>query len=416
MRICYFNYLYDEHGAAIHVREFARAFKQLGNDISVHFIGQPERKNLYPDDHHTINLIKRIRKLLAKYFHQFHVLLLNYKFLLREYKIISQRKPDLILTRFEALHFSTIILSKIKRIPIVAEINSPLALEARQFIKQYYFFPYLIEIFEKIILRLSNAVFTVSNEAKQELLKYNIPSTKIKVIPNGVDIEKFKPSTTKAYILNFTESDNKIIIGYSGCFAPWHRITDLEFLIDSLTKKYTNLYFLFLGDGYSKAAFEEKTKKNEMLKNRVYFVGKVKHEFMPSFLAWMDIVIAPYPNLKNFYWSPLKIFEYMAAGKALVATRIGQIATLIQDGKNGLLYSPENQHELIDKIEMLIQSRSLRQTLGKEARKTIEKNFTWQHNAVRVQELCHQALNSYRYLKNKAENSDEPKTITYRLC
>jgi glycosyltransferase involved in cell wall biosynthesis len=395
LKVCYFNYLYDEHGAAIHVREFARAFKKLGNAISVHFIGKPELRNDRSNNLYKNDLRIKSRKFLAKYLHQFHVLFLNLKFFIREYKIISRRKPDLILTRFESLHFSTIIISRIKKIPIVAEVNSPLALEARQFIKQYYFLPHIIEIFEKLILRFSNAVFTVSSEAKQELMKYKIPAGKIKVIPNGVDIEKFNPSIAKASISNLTNSNDKIVIGYSGCFAPWHSINDLEFLTNYLTRQYDNLYFLFIGGGYNKATFEEKIKNNLKLKNKVYFTGKVTHELMPGYLALMDIVIAPYPNIKNFYGSPLKIFEYMAAGKAIIATGIGQITSLIQDGKNGFLYSPENQNELIQKIEALIQSESLRKSYGQKARETIANNFTWHHNAIRVHKICQHVLKSY---------------------
>ena len=98
----------------------------------------------------------------------------------------------------------------------------------------------------------------------------------------------------------------------------------------------------------------------------------------------MDIVLLTYPKLDFFYYSPLKLFEYMAEGKAVLASRIGQIEKVIRDGVNGMLFEPENIDELKEKLFLLITKNYLRRKLGRNARKTILEQFTWYHSASKI--------------------------------
>ena len=99
----------------------------------------------------------------------------------------------------------------------------------------------------------------------------------------------------------------------------------------------------------------------------------------------MDVAVAPYPATSNFYYSPLKLFEYMAAGRALVASRVGQVAQVITHGVNGLLYEPDRRAGLVNCLCELRDSSSLRLELGKNARRA-SRDFTWEQNAARVVE------------------------------
>jgi glycosyltransferase involved in cell wall biosynthesis len=105
---------------------------------------------------------------------------------------------------------------------------------------------------------------------------------------------------------------------------------------------------------------------------------------MPAYLAAMDITVAPYPALDEFYFSPLKLFEYMAAGRAVVASRVGQVVDLLVDGETGLLFDPGEEGGLVDRIQRLRQDATLRRELGRAASRLVRSAYTWRHTAARV--------------------------------
>ncbi len=109
----------------------------------------------------------------------------------------------------------------------------------------------------------------------------------------------------------------------------------------------------------------------------VEFTGAVSPSDIPSLLERMDVAVAPYPEIENFYFSPLKVFEYMIAGLPVVASRIGQLKELIQDGVNGFLVPPGDPHALSTVLYRLKQNPDLINKEGKEARSSIVSNHTW---------------------------------------
>ncbi|MFH0728322.1 MAG: glycosyltransferase family 4 protein [Pseudomonadota bacterium] len=96
----------------------------------------------------------------------------------------------------------------------------------------------------------------------------------------------------------------------------------------------------------------------------------------------------PYPRIDPFYFSPLKIFEAMSMGLPVLASAQVQISELIEDGKSGCLYPPGHQKVFLEKLEALLDSPELRSSLGRRARETMEKKYTWRQNASRVLALC----------------------------
>ena len=114
------------------------------------------------------------------------------------------------------------------------------------------------------------------------------------------------------------------------------------------------------------------------LNEDVEFTGAVDHREIPELLQSMHIAVAPYPDLDGFYFSPLKVFEYMAAGIPVVASRIGQLDQLIENNVNGLLTRPGDWRELSSAIKTLYESPTLRQQIGKSAREFVVKNHSWE--------------------------------------
>jgi glycosyltransferase involved in cell wall biosynthesis len=109
----------------------------------------------------------------------------------------------------------------------------------------------------------------------------------------------------------------------------------------------------------------------------------VTHDQVARYLSVMDVAVAPYPALEDFYYSPLKLYEYMAAGRAVVASRIGQVAEVVSDGLTGLLHEPGDCEGLAQCIRRLRCDGGLKRELGKNARTACLRN-TWSASAARV--------------------------------
>jgi glycosyltransferase involved in cell wall biosynthesis len=131
----------------------------------------------------------------------------------------------------------------------------------------------------------------------------------------------------------------------------------------------------------------EKQLEAEVAAGRVIFTGAVGHERVPRLLDACDILVAPHVPLADgseFFGSPTKIFEYMAMGKGIVASRLGQIGEVLVDGETALLVEPADVEELRAAILRLVEAEDLRRSLGARAREVAKREHTWTHNAQRV--------------------------------
>src|SRR5689334_6503366 len=144
--------------------------------------------------------------------------------------------------------------------------------------------------------------------------------------------------------------------------------------------------FLLVGSG-SLHTEVEKLLESDVSAGRVIFTGAVGHERVPRLLDACDILVAPHVPLADgseFFGSPTKIFEYMAMGKGIVASRLGQIGEVLVDGETALLVQPGDVGELKNAIGRLVEKSELRRALGARAREVAEREHTWAHNARRV--------------------------------
>jgi glycosyltransferase involved in cell wall biosynthesis len=144
--------------------------------------------------------------------------------------------------------------------------------------------------------------------------------------------------------------------------------------------------YLLIGSGALRAQVEEILRSAGAL-DRVIMKGAIPHEQVPRLLDACDILVSPHVPLEagaEFFGSPTKLFEYMAMGKGIVASRLGQIGEVLEHEQTALLVEPGNVVELSDALMRLAASRELRECLGAAARQTAVKRHTWKHNAQRV--------------------------------
>jgi glycosyltransferase involved in cell wall biosynthesis len=195
---------------------------------------------------------------------------------------------------------------------------------------------------------------------------------KIHVIPNGVNPSRFPlhvmPSISKA-LDSFT-------LGFVGTLKPWHGLSVLVDAFTVFSRRNPAARLLIVGDGPERSWLETTLEERGLLEV-THLTGAVDPSDVPGLMVAMDVAVAPYPALEHFYFSPLKIVEYMASGRAVVASRIGQIPELIEHDRTGLLVEPGNVEALIAALERLQLDFGLRQRLGHAARDFVLEYHTW---------------------------------------
>lgn len=244
----------------------------------------------------------------------------------------------------------------------------------------------LLERFERLNIEAATRIFVVSEVERQNLRRANVPDEKIIVNPNGVDTERFRPGVGgREARLELGLAADETVAGFVGTFGPWHGVLTLAQAIASLPSD-AKVRFLLIGAGRFRDEVEQIIREAGK-ERQVIFAGHVDHKKVPALLDACDILLSPHVPLEDgsdFFGSPTKLFEYMAMGKGIVASRLGQIGEVLVDEKTALLVEPGSVSELKDAILRLVNARELCAKLGAAARRAAVERYTWKQNAQRV--------------------------------
>lgn len=254
----------------------------------------------------------------------------------------------------------------------------------------------LLERYEHLNLAAASRIFVVSDVERRNLLRAGVEDHKIIVNPNGVDVERFRPGIGGDKVRKELglETD-ETLVGFIGTFGPWHGVLVLAEAI-KLVPKEARVRFLLVGSGALRNDVEQVLREAGM-EDRVILTGAIEHHRVPALLDGCDLLVSPHVPLEDgseFFGSPTKLFEYMAMGKGIVASRLGQIGEVLQDGRTALLVEPSNVTELSEAIQRLVESPQLRDRLGQAARREAIAKHTWKHNAQRVLDAYHAWMDS----------------------
>jgi glycosyltransferase involved in cell wall biosynthesis len=225
-----------------------------------------------------------------------------------------------------------------------------------------------MEFLTRVIARYSHACIAASTFLKGYLEKFN---SKVYYIPTGVDTEIFKPQ-------NNTADNSKLTFSWIGTAYHKEMRENIEFILDSfllLADKYDNIFLDLVGEG---RYFDElrNDRDTSRYRGRVRINDWIAPDKIPAYLSTIDIGLLPLIQDTKFNKakSPTKLFEYMAMEKPTISSNRGEAAHIIRDGGNGFLAN--NKEEFVEKMRVLIEDPALRQTIGGEARKTVETSYS----------------------------------------
>jgi len=403
-------------GASIHVREMVHAFSKAGHQICIispamepdsekekggashtaphpsHSLAGVEFLHVQPQERH-LQLFKELERLdkfwgmKTRIRQELRNLLYNLTLYETTLETLRARRIDLVYERYSLFSHSGIHLARELGAPHILEVNAPLAYEQEKMrgldMKE------LAREMERRIFRDTDRVIVVSRQLQEFVASCGVPESRIHILPNAVDPQRFavleehdeNPIRAK-YQLN-----GKRVVGFVGSLKPWHGTETLLEAFRSMHAETPNSHLLIVGDGPGREALEQFAQSDD-LKGAVTFPGNVPYDDIPHYIAAMDITVAPYIPNENFYYSPIKVFEYMMMGKPVVAGKIGQVEEVITDGDTGVLYEPGNLPQLTSALAKLANDSSLCLQIGQRGKTWVQKERTWDNNARQVLEIA----------------------------
>jgi glycosyltransferase involved in cell wall biosynthesis len=239
---------------------------------------------------------------------------------------------------------------------------------------------------ERAAVAVSDIVAVISKGVKEQLLPAGLQEFQVVLNPNGVDPEEFHPQVDGSGIRTRYRLENKTVVGFIGSFTRWHGVETLFDAAVAAVKKNTSLQFLFIGDGDLRAQLERRA-LDLGIADRLVFTGLIPHAEAPAHLAACDILVSPHLGFdkgEKFFGSPTKLFEYMAMGKAVVASDLEQIGEVIRDGSNGRTMRPGDAGRLEALIGELCNDKGQRDRLGDAAARDVTMKYTWEKNVARI--------------------------------
>jgi glycosyltransferase involved in cell wall biosynthesis len=393
--------LFGDEGCSIHVRDFTDALVDLGHDVFIvcPSLGEntstPIKSRLYHLQPRGLDalgwsLVEQEPIIQTQQLER-DLRSVAYNFWLQSEgaTIIKREQPDLLYERYSLFGWGGVDLARRQRIPLILEVNDPLCREQMGYEK--FTLTATAERMESEIIRAADVVIAISTWIKDWAISLGAKKNDVHVIPNGVASRLFTLQDNGEVVRQRYKLANHRVIGFVGSFQPWH---DVQGLLQAFSKLYTqhkDLRLLLVGDGEQREALED-VHRQLGLQSAVIFTGNIAHDAVPAYLAAMDVTVAPYNWKQDFYGSPLKLFEYMAAGKPTVAAAIGQIEEVIEHGKTGWLYRSGDHEQLADGLSCLLHSAELSSAVGAAAREEILSNYTWKAVASRVAELAAGAI------------------------
>ena len=368
--------VFGRKGSSVHVQEMIRAFRRGGVEVEL-FAARadgPPPPELDGVRVHRLPAVRAAEPGIPA------VEMLNRALAVG----LSEAGPfDMVYERYSLWSAAAMEHARAAGLPGLLEVNAPLIaeqVEHRKLRDERAAAAVAARVFGA-----ASALLAVSAEVAAWLAHQPAARGRVHLVPNGVDPERFRPDVPPAL-----PSPGTFTIGFVGSMKRWHGLPVLIEAFASLHEKQPATRLLLVGDGPEQAAIVSDVARRK-LSGAVCLTGSAAPREVPALLTSMDVAVAPYPDAKRFYFSPLKVYEYLASARAVVASRVGQVAAIIQHEVNGLLCPPGDAASLAPALERLHGDPVLRTRLGQAARASVLEHQSWEARAATIIALARAA-------------------------
>lgn len=304
---------------------------------------------------------------------------------------LGGREVAFVYQRYAPYNMSGAELALAWRVPLVLEYNGSEVWIARNWGRPLRH-ERLARRIEDALLRAAHLVVVVSEPIRDELRARGVPADRILVNPNGVDPDRYSPDVDGGAVRRRLGLEGKRVLGFIGTFGRWHGAEVLAdafaALVDRRPEWGRDLRLLMVGDGLTRPEVERRLQARGVA-DRAVLTGSVPQEDGPAHLAACDVLVSPHtPNADGspFFGSPTKVFEYMAMGRGIVASNLGQIGEVLQHEQTALLVEPGDALATAAACERLLADPPLARRLGQAARERALAHHSWTEHTRRIVE------------------------------
>jgi glycosyltransferase involved in cell wall biosynthesis len=375
VRVLYHHRTSASDGSAVHIDGLVEALRSLGAEVRV--VAPPIAEGAAS----SRRGISALRRRLPRLGHELGEVAYNVPEARRLGRAIAEFKPDVIYQRSNLYLLSGASLAARCGLPLIEEVNAPYFIERSR--HGGIAWPALAQWAEKRAWRSADAVVAVTQVLADIVARTGAAPDRLHVMPNGIDASLLRADAVVADAKARLGLGDVTVLGFTGYVRDWN---GLDGVLDVLSQPFASgCVLLVVGDGPARAKLEARARQLGVA-GRVRFTGVVARAEVPKYVSAFDIALQP---AANPYASPLKLFEYLALGRAVIAPRQPNIVEVLEDGRNALLFDPQSRIALGDAIRRLAGDGKLRTRLSVAARETVlRRDLTWRRNAERVLELA----------------------------
>ena len=374
MRILFHHRIASRDGQAVHIEELIAALRRQGHETIL--VGPPSFMSTGFGGSNP--LVDRIKRSFPGALYELSEIGYNAKAFLRLRAAVRAHRPDIIYERFSLFLLAGLWMHRLSGIPMLLEVNSPLYEERTK--NDGLRLRHLGRWAQRLLWNHVDHILPVTHVMARIVTDYGVRPSSITVIPNGIDPERFPANTDVGSAKAALGLPPRLILGFTGFIRGWNAV---HRLIDFVALHYArfDLHVLVVGDGPARNSLQEYAGERGVA-DRLTIAGVVQRDHVARYVAAFDIAVLP--GLTS-YSSPLKLFEYLQLGRAIVAPDTENICEVLTHGRDALLFDPAEEGALEKALLRLCADATLRAELGCSARQTISsKSLTWSSNAKRV--------------------------------
>ena len=377
MRILYHHRTRSKDGQYVHIEEMINALRGLGHEVIIVAPPSAETESFGSD----AGLVAVLKRTLPKWFYELMELGYSLVAYRRLAAAVRKHQPDCLYERYNLFLPAGVWLARRFRLPMLLEVNAPILEERSRYdglsLKK------LARWSQAYCWKNADLVLPVTQVLGDIVAGYGVDPKKIVVIPNGINSERFQANPDVEEAKRALGLSGRLVLGFTGFVRDWH---GLDKVLDLIAKDppESHRHLLVVGDGPARAGLERQAKELGIA-NRVTFTGIVERDDVARYVNAFDIALQP---AVVAYASPLKLFEYLALGKAIVGPAQPNIEEILRQDHNAVLFDPQDPNGLAGAVSRLCSDPALRTRVAHNAQRTIaDMELTWIENARKVAKL-----------------------------
>ena len=385
MRILFYSphstlYLNAPTGYGSHMRGMVNGFREEGHTLEILVLGKKPQST---DSASQTNCFKTVlKKLLPKILWRTlkEIQLIRFdKYAAKELRLtIEKFNPEVVYERSAWMSNGSVQVLKQFNLKHVVEINAPFEEEVKEFERASSFISFIGKNKLKNLLQSANLVTPITSSLQKHIVKnYDVNPQNCFVVPNAIDKSEIQITESRVQEIRKTlDLTDNIVVGFVGSIFPYHGVDRLIHAVSKLNN--SDVELLIVGDGYLISELKEQASLLG-LNSRVHFTGSVPKRDIYNYIAAMDIVTLPNTE---WYCSPVKLFEYGALGKVILAVNEAGVSDVMTD-TDGMLFE-NNEGDFQEALNFTISN--LNQLKGKSNtfQQKIFSNHTWSANARQI--------------------------------